>query len=319
MSETSAYRCPVCGAPNECGLAAGRDSCWCVSKAFPVESMARVPEKARNVACLCRVCAMGGAHDRISQQALTAQLLDLGVRPGGVLLVHTAFSKVAPVEGGPAGLIAALQVAVGPAGTLVMPSMSDDDDRPFDPAGTPCVGMGVVADSFWRLPGVRRSDSPHAFAAAGPKAADITAWHPLEVPHGLDSPVGRVYALDGQVLLLGVGHDADTTIHLAETLAGVRYRRPKYATLLIDGRPTRRGYDEIDHCCERFCLVDDWLEAAGRQRRGRVGRADARLVESRDIVEVALDRLRRDETVFLHPLGVDGECDEARASLGLRT
>ena len=73
-----------------------------------------------------------------------------------------------------------------------------------------CIGMGIVAQTFWQLPGVLRSDSPHAFAAAGPQAARITAPHPVDVPHGLDSPVGRVYELDGQVLLLGVDHTANT-------------------------------------------------------------------------------------------------------------
>src|SRR5919112_5148774 len=167
---------------------------------------------------------------------VTAQLLSLGVEPGGVLVVHTAFSKLAPIEGGPQGLIRGLRAAVEPEGTLVMPSMSDDDDHAFDAGTTPCLGMGVVTDTFWRLPGVLRSDSPHAFAAIGPKAAEITAPHPFDVPHGLDSPIGRVHELDGQVLLLGVGHDANTTVHLAENLAGVRYRRPCYATVLRDGQ-----------------------------------------------------------------------------------
>jgi aminoglycoside N3'-acetyltransferase len=252
----------------------------------------------------------------IAPEELTEQLLTLGVTPGGVLLVHTAFSKVGPVEGGPHGLIAALDDALGPAGTLVMPSMSDDDERPFEPQRTSCLaGMGVVAETFWKMPGVLRSDSPHAFAAIGPRAVEITAAHPLDVPHGLDSPVGRVCELDGQVLLLGVGHDADTTVHLAETLAGVRYWLPKYAMVLRDGVPARYEYREIDHCCERFNLLDDWLEAEGRQRRGTVGHAEARLARARDIVEVALLRLRENETVFLHPPGVDSECDEARASL----
>jgi len=249
---------------------------------------------------------------------MTRQLLALGVQTGGVLLVHTAFSKVAPVEGGPRGLIAALQIAVGPGGTLVMPSMSDDDDHPFDPGKTACRGMGVVADTFWRLPVVFRSNSPHSFAALGAKAADITAEHPLDVPHGLNSPVGRVYELDGQVLLLGVGHDADTTVHLAETMAGVRYRRPKYVTILKDGQPVRFDYSEIDHCCRNFNLLDEWLEAQGRQRQGIIGYAEACLARSRDIVQVALGRLQENETVFLHPARLCGECDEARASLGTR-
>jgi aminoglycoside N3'-acetyltransferase len=250
----------------------------------------------------------------IRKSELTTQLRELGVTPGAVLLVHTSFSKVGPVEGGPPGLINALQAAIGPDGTLVMPSMTDDDDHPFDPRTTPCLGMGVLADTFWRL--VARSDSPHAFAAIGPEAARITADHPLDVPHGLNSPVGRVYELDGQLLLLGVGHDANTTIHLAEALAGVRYRRAKSVMINHGGQLTRYRYSEIDHCCANFNLVDHWLDMERGQRRGRVGYGEARLTRSRNVVAAVISRLRANETVFLHELGVDIQCDEARASIG---
>jgi aminoglycoside N3'-acetyltransferase len=81
------------------------------------------------------------------------------------------------------------------------------------------------------------------------------------------------------------------------------------------GRSLRIEYAEIDHCCENFRLVDGWLAEGGRQRRGLVGHAEARLARSRDIVERALDHLRANETVFLHPAGTCGECDVARASL----
>lgn len=249
---------------------------------------------------------------------LRQQLRDCGVGPGSLLLVHTAFSKVRPVEGGPQGLILALNEVLGPDGTLVMPSMSDDDAQVFDPVKTPCVGMGVVPDTFWRQLGVQRSDSPHAFAAQGPLAAEILAPHPVELPHGLDSPVGRVYERDGWILLLGVNHDANTTIHLAESLAGVRYRLPKTAMVLRNGRPQRVEYGEIDHCCARFTQVDAWLDEQRLQRRGRVGYAGARLVRARAVVEVVTARLRADETAFLHAYGVDEECDAARDSLALR-
>jgi len=253
--------------------------------------------------------------EMFSQTQITQQLRGLGVQPGGVLLVHCAFSKVKPVEGGPAGLIAALQAALGPQGTLVMPAMTDDDEHPFDPRRTPCLGMGAVADTFWRMPGVLRSDSPHSFAACGPAAVRITAPHPPDLPHGPDSPVGRVYELDGQVLLLGVDHTANTTIHLCEYLAGVRYRRKKHLTLLQDGQPFRLDYAEIDHCCQNFALADGWLDSRGLQRRGTVGHAEARLARSRSIVAVVTEQLHGNETIFLHPAGVDEECDEARASL----
>ena len=250
-----------------------------------------------------------------SKADLVRQLLELGVEPGGTLLVHTSFSRTGPVEGGPTGLIEALRGALGPGGTLVMPSMTDDDDEPFDPAATPAIGMGIVADTFWRMAGVERSNSPHAFAAAGPTAREILAPHPVDLPHGPDSPVGRVHALAGQILLLGVGHHSNTTVHLAEFLAGVRYRRPKSARVELEDGPALVYYDEIDHCCERFALVDGWLEATGVQRRGPVGNGEARVAFASDVIDVCLGKLRENPNIFLHPRGHDVECDDAWDSM----
>ncbi len=252
----------------------------------------------------------------ISRAAVTSELRALGVDEGGVLLVHTSFRAVRPVEGGPLGLIVALRDAVGPEGTLVMPCWTGNEDEPFDPLITPAPpSLGVVADTFWRLPGVSRSDHCFAFAAAGPQAARITA-DPLPLPpHIHESPVGRVYDLDGQVLLLGVGHDANTTLHLAELRAGVPYRVKRYCTVLRDGRPVRVDYGENDHCCERFALADGWLRAGGLQSEGRVGHAHARLARARDIVAVAREHLARDPLLFLHAASAGcEECDEARRS-----
>lgn len=253
----------------------------------------------------------------VSAEALTLQLRALGVEPGGVLLVHTSFRAVRPVEGGPEGLIRALLTAVGREGTLAMPSWTGDGDSPFDPRTTPAApDLGVVADTFWRLPGVRRSDHLQAFAAAGPRAVEILR-DPLPLPpHIPESPVGRIHDLDGQVLLLGVDHDADTTVHLAELLAEVPYRVPAYCTVLRDGVPTRIEYGENDHCCARFRLVDGWLRARGLQREGPVGHAHARLARARDIVAVTVEHLARDPLLFLHRAG-EGceECDLARASV----
>ncbi|MFO1069936.1 MAG: AAC(3) family N-acetyltransferase [Geminicoccaceae bacterium] len=248
---------------------------------------------------------------------LVAQLSALGVAPGAVLLVHSSFRAVRPVEGGPAGLIAALREALGPAGTLAMPSATGDDDAPFDPAVTPVdPALGIVAELFRHEPDVRRSDHPHAFAAAGPRAAWLTADPLCLPPHGPESPVGRVLEADGSILLLGVGHDANTMLHLAEVLAGVPYRVSRHCTVRGPDGPLRLDYAENDHCCSRFALADDWLRASGLQREGTVGRAHARLVRARDVVAVATARLAADPLLFLHDAdaGCD-ECDTARASL----
>lgn len=266
---------------------------------------------------------MGEGKDPATRRAfgraeVVGQLQALGIQTGDVLLVHTSFRAVRPIEGGPNGLIEALRLALGPGGTLVMPAWADDDDVPFDPARSPAsADLGVVADTFWRLPGARRSAHPFAFAAAGPAAEEILA-DPLPLPpHRHQSPVGRVYDRDGQVLLLGVGHDANTTIHLAELLAGAPYRRPKHCTILQAGQPVRVDYAENDHCCQRFALADEWLRARGLQAEGAVGHAPARLIRSRAIVRVVGEHLARDPLVFLHP-PADGcaQCDEARLGIG---
>jgi aminoglycoside 3-N-acetyltransferase-4 len=252
----------------------------------------------------------------LSRDEVAGQLGALGVQKGGVLLVHTSFRAVRPIEGGPTGLIEALRAALGPEGTLVMPSWTGSDEEPFDPATTPASpDLGVVADTFWRLPGVVRSPHLFAFAAAGPQAERVTSG-PLPLPpHIPESPVGHVHQLDGQVLLLGVNHDADTTLHLAELLAGVPYSVPKSCTVLQEGRLVRLEYGENDHCCERFTLADGWLRERGLQSEGPVGHAQARLIRARDIVRVALEHLAQEPLLFLHPPSAGcADCDEARRS-----
>jgi aminoglycoside 3-N-acetyltransferase-4 len=253
----------------------------------------------------------------LSVAEVAGQLRALGVRDGGVLLVHTSYRALRPIENGPLGLIEALRAALGPEGTLVMPSWSGDDEAPFDARTSPAApDLGVVADCFWRLPGVLRSEHCFAGAAVGPEAAAILA-DPLPLPpHIPESPVGRVYERDGQVLLLGVGHDADTSLHLAELMAGVPYRVTHHCTVLQDGRPVRIEYGENDHCCLRFALADDWLRAGRLQSEGRVGHAHARLARSRDIVDTARERLASDPLLFLHPPSAGcAECDLARKSV----
>jgi aminoglycoside N3'-acetyltransferase len=95
----------------------------------------------------------GNRIKEISKSEVTNQLLALGVEKGGVLLAHTSFRAVKPVEGGPRGLIEAICDALGPGSTLVMPSRSGNDDKHFDPVASPASqDLGIVADAFWRLP-----------------------------------------------------------------------------------------------------------------------------------------------------------------------
>jgi aminoglycoside 3-N-acetyltransferase len=253
----------------------------------------------------------------MSKPQVVEQLRALGVGAGDVLLVHTSFRAVRPVAGGPEGLIHALQESVGPDGTVVTPAWTGSDDEIFDSGITRAAeALGVVPDVFWRMPGVLRSDHPFACAAVGRHAALITGDPFVVPPYSPHSPIARVHELDGRVLLLGVGHDANTTVHLAEILSGVPYRVPKHITIEFGRRPVRIDYLENDHCCQRFALLDEWLRARGLQSEGPVGHAHARLMRARDVVRVVGEQLARDPLVFLHPADAQcEECDEARASV----
>ena len=51
--------CPLCGGANACQLCAThtfKGQCWCAHEEIPGELLARVPEKFRNRACICRAC-----------------------------------------------------------------------------------------------------------------------------------------------------------------------------------------------------------------------------------------------------------------------
>jgi aminoglycoside 3-N-acetyltransferase len=247
---------------------------------------------------------------------IEVQLLALGIRPGGVLLVHTSFRQVRPVERGPLGLIDALRKTLGPDGTLVMPTMTDGE-TPFDPRSTPTHEMGITAELFWRQEGVLRSTHPGgSFAAIGPYAERICAPQPLAPPHGTDSPPGRVRDLGGQVLLLGVTHGESTILHVAESIAGVPYSIEHPCVVVRGGVAEREMIAETDHCCRGFCKMDGWLAELGLQREGKVGHADAKLGDARDIVAVAVEHLAEDPLVFLCSAEeACAECDAARASV----
>ncbi len=251
-----------------------------------------------------------------SIEALAEQLSKLGVKRGGVLVVHTSFRAVRPVEGGPNGLIDALEMALGEDGTLVMPTMTAGD-AVFDPCKTPTLDMGVVAETFWRRPGVMRSTHPGAsFAAKGKKAALICAHQRLSPPHGLDSPIGRVYELEGQILLLGVTHGENTSLHLAESMAQVPYSVEHPCVVEVDGRAETIMIAETDHCCENFSLMDTWLAGSQIQREGKVGHASAKLCQAKPLVDLAIERLKREPLLFLcAPDAGCEECDLARASI----
>jgi cysteine-rich CWC protein len=56
MSEQRPDRCPICGGPNDCGMAAGKSECWCAGVKISAAALEKVPEGAKRKVCVCRKC-----------------------------------------------------------------------------------------------------------------------------------------------------------------------------------------------------------------------------------------------------------------------
>ncbi len=242
---------------------------------------------------------------------LAADLRELGLSSGDVVLLHASLKSVGFTAGGTHAVVQAFLDVLGPDGTLVVPTHTPDNTDPavwqhppvpeawwpvireqtpgFDPARTPSRWMGALAEAVRTWPGARRSDHPQvSFAALGRHAADIVAEHVLDDALGERSPLGAVYRLDGKVLLLGCGHDSNTSLHLAECRqqqppmmrTGSSVRRP-------DGTSHWVTWTEVDPDESDFTQLGEDFEATGAMRVGPVGGAVARLGRQRALVDFA--------------------------------
>ena len=234
----------------------------------------------------------------VSKAQIVKTLKRFGIARGDIVVAHCGLAAFGKVQGGPATIIEALQETVGKEGVVVMPSLPAG--APYDFRKTP-TGMGAVAEMFRKMRGVERSLCPCVPAAAlGPKAKELVANH-----HKCESPyIGGPYDLaalaGGWVLLFGVDHDRNTTLHCAEAYARVPYMNPAKADY-IDEKGKRRTYEGVLYAGphRNFLAADPLLDQAGIQRKTRIGKAVVRCMKGKDLLEFCVARLKEDPALFL--------------------
>ncbi len=252
--------------------------------------------------------------------SLVTDLKALGLQSGMVVLVHSALSKLGWVCGGSAAVILALREVIGTEGTLVMPAYCGENSNPanwahppvplswmdiirenmlvFDPLLTPTRGIGVIPETFRKMDGVMRSNHPQdSFCAYGKHAPWITKDHNLQSGLGEGSPLQKIYDLDGWILLLGVTHANNSSIHLAEYRAdfGKKNWIEDGCAMLVAGERHWVTFRGLDLDSDDFAVIGREFtdRYPGKVRTARVGQADAILLKQKPLIDFAIQWMQK--------------------------
>lgn len=263
------------------------------------------------------------SQDRVSHERLLRDLQDLGLAEGDVVLVHSSLSGLGWVEGGADTVIDVLLAAVGESGTVLFPALTGSDrDAPEHPpvidlATTPCWTGAIPETARQRANAIRSIHPTHSVVAIGRQAEGYAAGHEhSRTPCDAQSPYVRLMDDGGKILLLGgVTHESNTSLHALEELANVPYHLQDEVTdgivVMPDGRRIvvrnrlhlwRNRYLDAN-LVRNFGKVQAPLEAAGAIDAGPVGASTSLLMGAGAIRDVILPILA-DDPLFL--LAEDG-------------
>jgi aminoglycoside 3-N-acetyltransferase len=254
---------------------------------------------------------------------LLGDLHELGVRPGDMLMVHVSLRAVGPVAGGPPAVLAALDQAVGPDGTLLMilgakdvpewtsPPSAEEAAVPevaaraFDAGRTPAhPEMGWFAEVFRAAPGTDVTSHPLGrFGARGRRAEWLLHDAPWHDYYGPGSPLDRFTQAGGRVVRLGADLNTVTLLHWAEYLAPLpdKRRLRRWAAVTSPEGVAIRHVDALDDATgivdwdgeDYFTLLMSDYLATGRAQRGRVGNATSEVLEGGELVGFAVEWMAR--------------------------
>jgi len=148
--------------------------------------------------------------------------------------------------------------------------------------------MGIVPETLRRLPSAKRTNHPIQ-SFAGIRADKFLAAQTLQNPLGA---IGALAEANGWVLLLGVDHTVNTSIHFAEKLAGrkqfTRWALTPTSIIECPGFPgDSSGFDAIAPDIEN------------EVRRIQVGDALVQAISLKILFSVVIQKIKKDPLALL--------------------
>jgi aminoglycoside 3-N-acetyltransferase len=251
----------------------------------------------------------------LTRRQIAAAARRLGVRRGDVLFVHSALASLGDVAGGSDAVIDGLHDVIGPRGTLAMPTFTYSKETPVSGAGGPPYhpqrtpsDVGIIPETFWRRPGVRRSSSAsHSIAAVGPQAAFLTIDDVATEPYCREGAFGKLYELDAKVLMLGCGLAPNSCLHAVEDWVGLpSMQAVDHLIEGDDGNISVVHYQSEPVGPREFYLSSQVVtksEVLFRQRGiindGQIGPAMVQMFGIRDVIDASMAIIRDEDPCFL--------------------
>ena len=181
----------------------------------------------------------GDKSTEVRCEDVTAGARAAGIVPGDVLMFHSSLSSMGHVTGGPESVIDGLLDAVGPEGTVAVPTLCNwqpgEEALVFSRVDS-CMApsyVGILTETLRLRPSALRSNHPtHSIAGSVRAAEELTrdrrrrdcAWAPSGTVLA-EKPVGETAAVECGLLL----HRCDLPGQHDGALPGEPYRRAGFA------------------------------------------------------------------------------------------
>ncbi len=226
---------------------------------------------------------------------------------GAAVLMHSSLKRLGIIDGGPDAVIDALMDALGPEGTLLVPTLTGHEalsahNPPHIDLRTEPCWTGIIPETLRRRDDAVRSIHPtHSCAAIGARAEALTRDHYISpTPCGITSPYFRVALDGGYIAMLGCTLDTCTTFHTIEEIANLPYvcqedvARGTCIDRFGNTVETPCRLHRYDGPARNFPVMEPVLNAKRAMRIERVGNAEVRFINAMALLELTLDQLRYD-------------------------
>ncbi len=252
----------------------------------------------------------------------------VGARPGDIVMFHSSLKSMGHVNGGPNAVIDGFLEAVGPEGTVAVPTLwwnGSQDLSEWDHDSSPSY-PGLITETLRLRPDSIRSDNPtHSVSAIGKRASELTARHGEsglraclfgDAAFAEASPWERLYRWNAHYCFLGVDFTYNTMGHYCQCVLlqwaleqappdkrdGLEARISRQDTIVRYYRESRsESGATVELMWPGFSFKEMGVHLAdlGLVRNGTIGAATIRGIRTQDMVDTILATLKAEPDRWL--------------------